>query len=363
MCAVLPHAGKPLIGRVCMLDREHLETFAAVADTQSFERAALLLSISRGAVSQRIKALEEAVTTVLLLREKPVRLTPSGEVLLRHVKAMRLLEASAMRELSGRHRTSGLVPLAIAVNADSLATWFKPLLLDLFAKHAVALEILTEDENHAVQHLHRGEVVGCISTDSKAAAGFRAQPLGAMEYRCYASPALAAQFLRKGLGIEEALNAPAVLLSRKDSLHDQYLRQQLGVQLERYPRHYLPTSAALLEGIAMGAGYGLVPTSQAGRMVQAGLIQEVQPSLAMKLQLFWHHWQTEPPVAHQITELVLQHARCQLVQHRGSPLGGSVSQGKPTSRSGGSRRSPLPRSVHGLHAPPMSGQRQPSRNV
>ena len=37
-----------------MLDREQLETFATVAEEQSFEKAALKLNITRGAVSQRL---------------------------------------------------------------------------------------------------------------------------------------------------------------------------------------------------------------------------------------------------------------------------------------------------------------------
>ena len=41
-----------------MLDRDQLETFATVAEEQSFERAACVLNITRGAVSQRIKSLE-----------------------------------------------------------------------------------------------------------------------------------------------------------------------------------------------------------------------------------------------------------------------------------------------------------------
>ncbi len=41
-----------------MLDHDQLETFATVAEEQSFDKAALKLNITRSAVSQRIKALE-----------------------------------------------------------------------------------------------------------------------------------------------------------------------------------------------------------------------------------------------------------------------------------------------------------------
>ena len=62
-----------------MLDRDQLETFATVAEQQSFERAATALNVTRGAVSQRVKALEESLSTILLLRDKPVTPTPAGD--------------------------------------------------------------------------------------------------------------------------------------------------------------------------------------------------------------------------------------------------------------------------------------------
>lgn len=299
-----------------MLDREQLETFATVAEQQSFERAALLLNVTRGAVSQRIKALEESLATILLLREKPVSATPAGEVLLRHVKALRLLEASSLRELSVPADREGPVPLSIAVNADSLATWFPALLRELFARREVALEVVTDDQDHTSARLLRGEVVGCISTDAKPASGFLAKPLGAMEYRCYATPAFAAEFLSEGLTVASVLRAPAVLFNRKDALHDDFLERRFGVRIDRYPRHYLPSPAALLEGIAIGAGYGLAPSTQAQGLVQEGVLIDLAPGQPMQVNLYWHHWEMEPPLAQDIARLVVEHASRCLIQPR-----------------------------------------------
>jgi len=299
-----------------MLDRDQLETFATVAEQQSFERAAALLNVTRGAVSQRIKALEESLATILLLRDKPVMPTHAGEALLRHVKALRLLEASSLRELSTAADHDGPVPLSIAVNADSLATWFPPLLRELFARRLVALEVVTDDQDHTSSRLLRGEVVGCISTDAKAAAGFLAKPLGAMEYRCYATPAFIAEFLADGLIVRNILRAPAVLFNRKDALHDEFLQRRFGMRIDRYPRHYLPSPSALLEGIAMGAGYGLVPSTQAQGLVQDGVLQELAPDDPVQVDLYWHHWEMEPPIAREITELIVGRAEQCLIQPR-----------------------------------------------
>ena len=149
-----------------MLDRDQLETFATVAEAHSFERAATLLNITRGAVSQRIKALEESLTTVLLVREKPVAPTAAGEILLRHVKALRLLEGATLNELKPQAGPHVPVPLAIAVNADSLATWFTRALWELLLRRQVALEIVTDDQDHTSGRLARGEVRECIQGDT-----------------------------------------------------------------------------------------------------------------------------------------------------------------------------------------------------
>ncbi len=297
-----------------MLDRDHLETFAAVAEERSFERAATQLHITRGAVSQRIRGLEESMACVLLVRDKPIMPTAAGEVLLRHVKALRLLEGSTLRELNPAPDSTAPVPLAIAVNADSLATWFPSVLQQLQRERRVALEIITDDQDHTSARLTRGEVVGCISTDVKAASGFVAEALGSMEYRCYASPAFAADCLPSGLSLPAVLAAAAVLFNRKDSLHDEFLARHFGFAIDRYPKHYLPSPVALLEGVAMGLGYGLIPLAQARPLVSAGRLIEVAREEPVLIDLYWHHWELEPPLARELSQLVVEQAHRHLVQ-------------------------------------------------
>jgi len=289
-----------------MLDRDQLETFAVVIEQQSFERAAAVLSITRGAVSQRIKALEESLSTVLVLRDRPVSPTPAGEVLLRHVKALRILEGSALQQLVPRPKPHAPVPLSIAVNADSLATWFPEVLKELFLSQLVALEVVADDQDHTSQLLSRGEVIGCISTNSKAADGFIAECLGAMEYRCYATPEFASKSFPDGLTVPAVLAAPAVLFNRKDSLHDDFLKDRFGFPIDRYAKHYLPSPVALLEGIAMGAGYGLIPSTQAEPFVESGKLIDLCPGDGVMVDLYWHHWELEPPLAHDITALIVK---------------------------------------------------------
>jgi LysR family transcriptional regulator (chromosome initiation inhibitor) len=304
------------------MDRDHLETFATVAETRNFERAAAALSITRGAVSQRIKALEQALATVLLVRSQPVVPTPAGEVLLRHVKALRLLEAQTLRELATDARPTAPVPVAIALNPDSLATWFPKAVWPLLLERRISLEVIVDDEDYTDERLRRGEVVGCVSTEPTAAAGFVAEAIGAMEYRCYASPAFLQEFFPAGLSVAAAMFAPAILFDRKDALHDAYLARCFGFALERYPQHRLPAPTTLLDAIAAGIGYGLAPSEQAARLVAEGAIVELPPCEALQVELYWHHWASEPALAQEITRCVVESARGEL---HSAPLNASHS--------------------------------------
>ena len=156
-------------GGAMRLDREKLETFARVAEEQSFDKAAQLLSISKGAVSQRIKALEETLGTRVLGRDKPIAPTPSGELLLRYVNELRMNEASVIRKIVPDAKGQIPIPIAISVNADSLE---------------VLVEVVADDQEHTALRPARGEVIGCVTIKAEADVGFKAEALGQMTYRC-----------------------------------------------------------------------------------------------------------------------------------------------------------------------------------
>jgi LysR family transcriptional regulator (chromosome initiation inhibitor) len=105
-----------------LFDRQQLEAFSAVVEMRHFGEAAAALNVTRGAVSLRIKALEQAVGSPLVVRDGNTP-TPAGEVLLRHIRVLKILEADTQRQIKPM---DGMRPrVAIAVNADSLATWFE----------------------------------------------------------------------------------------------------------------------------------------------------------------------------------------------------------------------------------------------
>lgn len=297
-----------------MFDRAQLEAFFATVQHGSFERAATALHVTRGAISLRIKALEEAMSSMLLVREKPVVATRKGEILLRHIRALKTLEDGTICAILPMPQERAPVPIAIAVNTDSLSTWFGPLVVQLLGQFKIALEIVNDDQDHTFARLTKGEVMGCVSSEPDAVPGFEATPLGAMYYLCVATPDFRLKYFQSGMSIAAALAAPAILFDRKDALHDQYLAQLFGVKVGQYTRHYLPSPTALLDGICTGLGYGLIPHQQIADLLTSGQLVELTPDCKMTVPLYWHHWQMEVPLARAMTQTITAHARKTLDQ-------------------------------------------------
>lgn len=293
-----------------IFDRHQLETFAVVIETRHFGRAADILNVTRGAVSQRIIALEGAFGTPLLVRDG-ITPTPAGETLLQHIQALKLLEADTLQRIKPDRK--GRAKIAIAVNADSLASWFEPVACAI-AKEDFALELLVDDQDYTLSVLTRGEAMGCVSTENNAPTGFVANPIGAMVYECVTVPAFADAYFANGLTLHNILAAPAVLFNRKDRLHAVFLERLLGFPVRGYATHFFPSPVALLMAIRAGVGYGLVPSIQAGPLINAGDLISLAPDQRISVSLYWHHWEKAPTNAQAISELVMRHAREALTQ-------------------------------------------------
>ncbi len=170
---------------------DHLETLLAAVDTGSFDGAARALSITPSAVSQRVKAMEQLAGRVLLQRSAPIRPTAAGETVLRLARQVRLLDDEAARELDGDAATAVPV-LALAVNADSLGTWFLDALVAVTQRTEVVFDLHREDQDRTAVLLRDGTVVAAVTAERKPVQGCLAVPLGVDRYLAVASPAFVA---------------------------------------------------------------------------------------------------------------------------------------------------------------------------
>lgn len=297
-----------------MLDPRQLDALAAVVEHGSFGAAAQALHLTLAAVSLRIKALEDAMGQRLLVRGKRVHATPAGQALLGHVKQVRLMEADLIAGLQGGgadRPARRWQSLSVAINADSVASWFLPGVAPLLARHHLLLEIVIDDQDHTHDALKSGDVVGCVTTRADAMRGCVAEPLGVMRYRCVATDAVV-QRCRTPKGAvspHKLLALPAVIFNRKDALQDAFLAQHFGLQRPAYPRHFAPAVDAFETAIELGLGWGMVPENH---LPQRPALREVLPGATVDVTLYWQHWAHEPPSAQRLTQAVKAAARARL---------------------------------------------------
>ncbi|MCU8037924.1 LysR family transcriptional regulator ArgP [Shewanella sp. SM69] len=286
-----------------MLEYANLKALAVVVSEGGFDRAAKVLHITQSAVSQRIRQLEEKVGQSLLIRSNPVVATPTGKRLLRHYSQVQLLESELRAEMDAddpNHPTT----VRIAVNADSLATWFLPALAGMFSRHAWLLELIVDDESYTHHLLKNGEAVGCVTTTEVPMAGCSSEFLGTMEYWCVATPEFAARYFSdlsdtpsfsntssfNTINQAQLAKAPAVVFSTKDKLHEKFLAQYFNMTPGQWWQHTIPSSESFLEAINLSLGYGLVGHLQAKPLIDKGILIEITPERRMRVPLFWQHW-------------------------------------------------------------------------
>lgn len=283
-----------------MFDYKLLAALAAVVEQGGFERAAQLLGLSQSAVSQRVKLLEARVGQPVLVRALPPAPTEIGRRLLNHVQQVRLLE----RDLQGQVPAldEGGLPerLRIALNADSLATWWARALGDFCAEHRLLLDLVVEDQDVGLKRMRAGEVAACVCAAERPVAGARSLPLGAMRYRALASPAFIARHFPQGVQAQNLARVPAIVFGPDDLLQHRYLAQ-LGVE-GGFAHHLCPSSEGFVRLTEAGFGWGLVPELQVQRELASGVLVEIVPGRPLDVPLYWHHWRNGGELLSALTE-------------------------------------------------------------
>jgi LysR family transcriptional regulator (chromosome initiation inhibitor) len=272
-----------------MLDYAALSALAAVIRESSFERAAKALFVTPSAVSQRIRSLEERLGCALVVRGQPCRATDTGRRLCQHLDRVRLLEQELQGTLPAL-APEGLtrVALPIAVNADSLATWFAPAVAAFAADAPVLVELAVDDQDHTAAWLRSGAVLAAVTGTARPPAGFNSQPLGAMRYVAAASPAHMARHFANGVGAGSLARAPSLVFNTKDDLQARWVRRLCHRDVE-LPRHAVPSAHAFVAAALAGMGWGLHPQELIASHLAQGSLVELVPDSPLDVPLYWQH--------------------------------------------------------------------------
>ena len=282
---------------------DHLNALVAVLEEGTFEAAARRLRVTASAVSQRIKGMEQIAGQVLVQRVTPVTTTAAGDVVLRYARQMLLLEADTVRALNDDSRPAGTRSIALAVNADSLATWFLEALAALPPTVDVVFTISREDQEHTTNLLRAGTVMAAVTSTPEPVQGCRSEKLGIMRYRAVTSPAFRDRWLAGDAAPSRLAGVPVVNFDRRDLLQDDFFLQLVGQHLDA-PRHFVPTSADFARAVVLGLGWGLLPEQQCLQEIARGELVELAPHAPVDVPLYWQRWTLDSPLLDEVTDAV-----------------------------------------------------------
>lgn len=286
------------------IDPELAATVAAVADEGTLEAASRMLRITPSAVSQRLKTLEQQLGRVLVVRAKPARLTEAGEAVVRLARQIALLEHDALRGL-GLDGDTARPRIPLAVNADSMATWFLSPLARLSAAHDVDFDLHRDDQNFTARLLESGTVMAAVTSEETPVAGCSVTPLGVLEYRAMAERGFAERWFAGGATPDSLTTAPFVDFDRRDTLQHEWLATH-GVAHQGVPRHYVPASHDYALAVRLGLGWGMLPLQQN----EDDLVPLGGP--ALRVRLFWQQWNLRSALLDTVADAVAAEARAVL---------------------------------------------------
>ena len=294
-------------------DNAQLAAFAAVLRTGSFEAAAQVLHVTPSAISQRVRQLEERLGQVLVQRTTPCVATPTGKALARFAEQVSLLEAEMLREV-GAAEAGARVRLPIAVNADSLDSWFLDVCTAVLADSPVDFDLRVEDQDHSAALLREGSVMAAISASAVAIQGCSVEPLGIMRYRAAATPGFVLRYCPSGVDGGCLAEAPMLTFNRKDELQSRFLRRLVGERVQP-PTHFVPSTLGFLGMVRRGLAWGMIPDNFLGEYFEQGELVDLIAGQSLDVQLYWHRWRVASPVLELLTREVRKAAASALWQN------------------------------------------------
>ena len=289
-------------------DLGQLRALRATVDAGTLEAAARALSLTPSAISQRLKALEHATGRVLLVRSKPVRVTEPGRAVLRLARELELLAADTARELA---EPGSPVVLPVAVNADSLATWFLPALAPL--RDQVLLDLHRADQDDTAALLREGTVLAAVTGSATPVPGCTSTPLGVLRYRPAAVPSFVQRWFPDGPTAVALGTAPVVHFDRDDDLQRGWLRRRTRGNADP-PAHHVPSTEGFVQAVLAGMGWGMLSDPQLADPTLRPSVVLLDERATIDVPLYWQRWKVRSPSLDRLSDTLLAGGRRALQQ-------------------------------------------------
>jgi len=298
------------------IDHAQLRALAAVIREGSFERAAQSLNVTASAVSQRVKALEERVGRLLVKRGAPATATTEGQVLVQLAEQTALLEHDALHRMGLASDDLPQASIPVAVNHDSLETWFPQAAQQFAQATGTTLDLRVEDQDHTAELLRQGTVLGAVTTLDEPVQGCQIHPLGSIRYAATCTPAFREQHFGKGVNAQTLAHAPVLVFNRKDDMQARFAQRLAGSDVPNTaPTWWIPSTRAFVQANLAGVGWTMNPLPLVKRHLDAGRLVYVRQRAWEDVPLYWQHWKGEVQTMALLTRAVLD-ASTALVRRR-----------------------------------------------
>ncbi len=299
-----------------MLDDSLLTAFSSVVREGSFDKAAKRLNLTPSAISQKIKQLETKLGNILLIRGRPCVATEIGYQVFRHAESINLLEKDLLAAIPNAISTAAEahITLRIAVNADSVASWFTKALAEFSKQYYCLFDLILDDQNHTAEMLRAGKVTAAISANNKPIQGFRNLLIGSLSYTAVANPVFYEHyFSEKGVNIDTLSSSPCISFNRKDMLQHEWIRSTFGCDAY-IQSHWLPSSSGYLNASLHGLGWGLNPRLLSQEYLSDESLIELVPNSDIVESLYWQYSTNSGRLMQELTSVIEQVGKAALLQ-------------------------------------------------
>ena len=296
-------------------DHGQLRALAAVVREGSFERAAAALHVTPSAISQRIKTLEDRTGRLLVRRTTPTTATPEGNVLVHLAEQTALLERDAMLRLGMDEASDTPASIPVAVNHDSLETWFLDAALGFSAKTGATLDMQPEDQDHTAALLREGRVLGAVTALAEPVQGCRLYKLGAMRYAATCSPEFHRTYFSRGITPDALNRAPVLAYGRKDALQARFAQRIMKRTPWQPPIWSVPSVRSAAQAALQGLGWTMNALPLVRDDLEAGRLVLLRARAWEEVPMYWQHWRVNSQLMDALTDAVLA-ASAPLIRRR-----------------------------------------------
>lgn len=298
------------------IDYGLLDALNAVVQNGSFEAASKSMNLTQSAISQRVKQLEERIGGIVVIRGRPCVPTELGLELCRHVEQVGLLEHQLNRRLDEQTTQFGSRPatLRIAVNTDSLSTWFPSVIRRVSRELLVHLDITADDQDLTANVLSKGEALAAVTSGEFPIQGFRRVLLGAMEYTAVATPEFIETHFPQGCSPANFASAPCLSFDKVDTLPQKWLLSTFEENID-VEGHRIPSFSGYLKSCKSGLGWGMMPVSTISQDLAKGTLVELEKNTTISVPLYWQASTKSSDILSKLATIVVAEAKRHLSQN------------------------------------------------